>query len=81
MISDLVLPVSVIEDEINIYSKKILNSLVKANIYPNKEVGFKLFDLEKSGFIAFIGAIVAANNIEANDVIVNFTGRYPGQKV
>ncbi|MHA2008961.1 MAG: hypothetical protein ACXABO_15910 [Promethearchaeota archaeon] len=72
-----ILPVAVIEEELTHYKNKIINSLVKAKIYPNKEVGMKLFNLEKSGFIAFVGAIISANKIEANNIIVNFTGRYP----
>ena len=72
-----ILPVKIIEENLNYYKNKILNCLVKARIYPNKDVGLKLFNLEKSGFMAFAGAIIYANNIKANKIIVNFTGRYP----
>ena len=54
---------------------KILNILVEAGIYPNKDVGNKLFDLEKSGFIAIIGALKSIDLIEAKNIVINFTGR------
>ena len=57
------------------YRDRILNFLVKNEIYPNKNVGLKLYDLEKSGFIAIIGAIISENKIKANNVVINFTGR------
>ncbi|MFX0027686.1 MAG: hypothetical protein ACFE8B_00630 [Candidatus Hermodarchaeota archaeon] len=72
-----IIPVGVLEDKLNLYKEKILKSLIQANIYSNKDIGLKLYDFEKSGFIAFVGAITAANHIEANNIVVNFTGRYP----
>ncbi|MFX1490034.1 MAG: hypothetical protein ACFFBI_12845 [Promethearchaeota archaeon] len=71
-----ILPTRVTEEEIYQYRNKILNVLIKEKIYPNKEIGLKLFNLEKSGFIAFIGAICSAKNVKAENIIVNFTGRY-----
>ena len=50
--------------------------LINSGIYPSKEIGNKLFDLEKSGFIAFIAAIISEREIEADNIVVNFTGRY-----
>lgn len=64
------------KEELFQYRNKILHVLVKIGFFPNKEVGLKLFELEKSGFIAFTGAIISANRIESNNIIVNFTGRY-----
>jgi len=57
------------------YRDTILSVLVKSEIYPNKDVGLKLYDLEKSGFIAFIGTILSERKIKANNVVINFTGR------
>ncbi|MFX1280653.1 MAG: hypothetical protein ACFFA3_14855 [Promethearchaeota archaeon] len=76
-----IIPVGVLEEKLNFYKNKILNSLIQEDIYPSKYIGLKLFDLEKSGFIAFTGAILASNKIEANNIVVNFTGRYPDPKL
>jgi len=54
---------------------RILYLLIKHGLYQNREIGVKLFDLEKSGFIAFIGVIKSENLIESENIIVNFTGR------
>ncbi|MFX1257430.1 MAG: hypothetical protein ACFFAN_06210 [Promethearchaeota archaeon] len=54
----------------------ILDVLVGAGIYPNNEIGMKLFELEKSGFMAFIGVIKSANQINSKNIVINFTGRY-----
>ena len=54
-----------------------MNTLVKVGVYPSKEIGLKLFKIEKSGFMAFVGAITSAPKIESNNIIINFTGRYP----
>jgi len=54
----------------------ILENLVKVGIYPNINIGSKLFELEKSGFIAFAGAMNSVNKIESKNIIINFTGRY-----
>ncbi|MHA2475255.1 MAG: hypothetical protein ACXAES_18695 [Promethearchaeota archaeon] len=72
-----ILPVKINEENLFYYKNKIINCLVKARIYPNTEIGMKLFDLEKSGFMAFVGAMIYAKNIKAKEVIINFTGRYP----
>ncbi|MFX1445967.1 MAG: hypothetical protein ACFFHV_21330, partial [Promethearchaeota archaeon] len=45
-------------------------------IYPNAEIGEKIFELEKSGFLAFAAAISNISKIEAERIIVNFTGRF-----
>ncbi|MFX1297733.1 MAG: hypothetical protein ACFFD2_23160, partial [Promethearchaeota archaeon] len=63
------------KDQILKYRSKILKILVKSRIYQSKVIGSKLFNLEKSGFIAFIGTILSQNQIKSNNVIVNFTGR------
>ncbi len=65
--------------ELEKYKDKILNALVKAGVYPTKSCGLKLFELEKSGFMAFTGAITSADRIESKNIVVNFTGRYPDQ--
>jgi len=72
-----IVPAKINEENLNYYKNKILNCLVKARIYPNTEIGMKFFDIEKSGFMAFVGAMIYANNIKAKEVIINFTGRYP----
>lgn len=72
-----ILPAKINEENLNYYKNKILNCLVKAKIYPNTKIGMKFFQLEKSGFMAFVGAMIYANNIKAKEVIINFTGRYP----
>lgn len=74
-------PTRVSKEELSNYKNKILDSLVNVDIYANKDVGLSLFNFEKSGFIAFVGAIISANKIEANKVVVNFTGRYPNPKL
>ncbi len=76
-----ILPVRVRREELSKYKDQILDSLVKIGIYPNKNIGLSLYDIEKSGFIAFVGAIISAKNIKANTIIVNFTGRYPDPKL
>ncbi len=65
------------QDDLVKYKEKILNLLIEAKVYPNKKVGLELFDLEKSGFIAFAGAIKSIKDIETKTVVINFTGRYP----
>ncbi len=55
----------------------VLKLLVDAGIYPTIDLALKFFELEKSGIIAFIGAIKSAKEITSNNIIVNFTGRYP----
>lgn len=76
-----IIPVGVLEEKLNYYKNKILHNLIQEEIYPSKYIGLKLFDLEKSGFIAFTGAIIASNKIKANNIVVNFTGRYPDPKL
>lgn len=63
----------------DIFSQKniILKTLVNAGLYPTLDLGLKFVELEKSGLIAFIGAINSAKKIESNNIIINFTGRYP----
>lgn len=74
-------PVRVRREEISKYKDKILDNLVKIGIYPDKNIGLSLYNIEKSGFIAFVGAIISAKNIKANNVIINFTGRHPDLKL
>ncbi len=64
------------ENELLQYKEKILDALIESGVYPNKEIGLKMFDLEKSGFISFVGAIKTIKKIESNTIIINFTGRY-----
>ncbi len=64
-------------NELARYKDKILNVLVEAGVYSTKKCGLKLFELEKSGFMAFTGAITSANRIKSKKIVVNFTGRYP----
>jgi len=66
---------SISKEELLRDKDKILNILVEAGIYPNKDVGNKLFDLEKSGFIAIIGALKSIDLIETKNIVINFTGR------
>ncbi len=72
-----VLPTRITSEELFYYKDQILNTLVKVGVYPSKEIGLKLFEIEKSGFMAFVGAITSAPKIESNNIIINFTGRYP----
>ncbi len=72
-----IIPGRITKEDLVMHKEKILNALVNAGVYPNKDIGSKLYDLEKSGFIAFIGAIVFANKIESSNIVINFTGRYP----
>ncbi|MHA1915572.1 MAG: hypothetical protein ACW990_10230 [Promethearchaeota archaeon] len=76
-----ILPVKIVEENLNYYRDKILKCLVEAGIYPNKEIGLELFNIEKSGFMAFVGALIYADNIKAKKIIINFTGRHPDPKV
>jgi hypothetical protein len=76
-----IIPVRVRRKELSKYKDKILDNLVKIGIYPNKNIGLSLYNIEKSGFIAFAGAIISAKNIKANNVIINFTGRHPDLKL
>ncbi|MHA2281910.1 MAG: hypothetical protein ACXAC5_13790 [Promethearchaeota archaeon] len=76
-----ILPVRVGREELSKYKDKILDSLVKIGIYPNKDIGLNLYDIEKSGFIAFVGAIISAKKVKVGNIIVNFTGRYLGSKL
>ncbi|MHA1438258.1 MAG: hypothetical protein ACTSPD_11825 [Promethearchaeota archaeon] len=71
-----ILSILISKEELFQYQQTILKFLVKAGIYPKKNLGQKLFNLEKSGFIAFAGALKAANKIKSKNIIVNFTGRY-----
>jgi hypothetical protein len=68
--------ISITKEELFQYNDKILDILLKAGIYPNREIGSKLFDIEKSGFIAFVGVLKALKKIESETIIINFTGRY-----
>lgn len=72
-----IFPSVVNRDDLARYKDKILNVLVEAGVYPTKKCGLKLFELEKSGFMAFTGAITSANRIKSKNIVVNFTGRYP----
>ena len=58
-----------------------MDALVKVGVYPSIEIGLKLFEIEKSGFMAFVGAIISAVDIDSNNIIINFTGRYPDSNV
>ncbi|MFW9989021.1 MAG: hypothetical protein ACFFC3_10220 [Candidatus Odinarchaeota archaeon] len=62
-----------------LYNQKtlILKTLVDAGVYTTNDQALKFFELEKSGIMAFIGAIKSAKEIRSNNIIVNFTGRYP----
>ncbi|MFX0022724.1 MAG: hypothetical protein ACFE9S_10380 [Candidatus Hermodarchaeota archaeon] len=72
-----ILGVKITEEDISKFKNILLNTLVKVGIYPRIELALKFFQLEKSGIIAFIGAIKSANRIESKNIIVNFTGRSP----
>ena len=65
------------ENDILNHKENMLKELVNANLYPTLNLGLKFLELEKSGLIAFIGAINNAKNIKSKNIIVNFTGRYP----
>ncbi len=72
-----ILPMRVNFEELHRNKKKILKALVESKIYPNMKIGLKLFDIEKSGFFAFVGALKSIKKIRSNNIVVNFTGRYP----
>ncbi|MFX0081497.1 MAG: hypothetical protein ACFE94_07075 [Candidatus Hodarchaeota archaeon] len=59
------------------HKENIIRELVNARVYPTIELGLKFFELEKSGLIAFIGAINSTKSIKSKSIIVNFTGRFP----
>ncbi|MFX1339473.1 MAG: hypothetical protein ACFFDK_12745 [Promethearchaeota archaeon] len=69
-------PAQITKEELFHYKEKILKILVKIGVYPTIEIGTKLFELEKSGFIAIIGALKSKSIIESKTIIINFTGRY-----
>lgn len=70
-----IFPATITEDELNQHKDKIIDVLVKAGVYKNKAIGLKLFEIEKSGFMAFVGTIISADNIKSKNIVVNFTGR------
>lgn len=72
-----ILPCQISNQDILDQKDIIVKKLVNAQVYPNFDVGLKFFELEKSGVIAFIGAIKSANIIKSKHIIVNLTGRYP----
>lgn len=72
-----ILPTRITSEELFQFKDQILNALVKVGVYPSKKIGLKLFDIEKSGFMAFVGAITSATRIQSSNIIINFTGRYP----
>ncbi|MFX1366406.1 MAG: hypothetical protein ACFFCE_01870 [Promethearchaeota archaeon] len=72
-----VLAAKISQEELCNQKNKVLKLLVDVGIYPTIDLALKFFELEKSGIIAFIGAIKSAKKINSNNIIVNFTGRYP----
>jgi len=72
-----IIPGRITKEDLVMHKEKILDALVNAGVYPDKDIGSKMYDLEKSGFIAFVGAIIFANKIESSNIVINFTGRYP----
>jgi hypothetical protein len=72
-----ILTSQVSENDILNNKEKVIKELIKTKIYPSYKLGLKFFELEKSGLIAFIGAINATKNIKSKNIVVNFTGRYP----
>ncbi|MBY8990717.1 MAG: hypothetical protein KGD58_08195 [Candidatus Lokiarchaeota archaeon] len=70
-------PSQVSEKDIINYKDPILKDLVSANVYPSFDIGLKFVEIEKSGLIAVIGAIISAKSIKSKNIVVNFTGRYP----
>ncbi|MFX1324270.1 MAG: pyridoxal-phosphate dependent enzyme [Promethearchaeota archaeon] len=72
-----ILPCQISNQDILDQKDIVVKNLVYAQVYPNFDVGLKFFELEKSGVMAFIGAIKSANIIRSKRIIVNITGRYP----
>ncbi|MFX1410802.1 MAG: hypothetical protein ACFFA6_10635 [Promethearchaeota archaeon] len=72
-----ILTLQVSKETILNQKNNVLKTLINAKIYPTLHSSLFYLELEKSGLIAFVGAINAAKNIESETIIVNFTGRYP----
>lgn len=56
---------------------RILKALVRIGVYSDARIGQYFFDIEKSGFLAIAGAMLAAQSIQSQKIIINFTGRRP----
>ncbi|MFX1305135.1 MAG: hypothetical protein ACFE9X_17400 [Promethearchaeota archaeon] len=67
----------ILKEDILNRKEDILKTLVNAGFYPTLDLALKFFELEKSGIMAFIGAVNSIKKIESNNIIVNFTGRLP----
>ena len=63
-------------DELSKNKERVLKMLIDVGVYPNEEIGQKYYELEKSGFMAIIAALNSIKNIKANNIIINFTGRF-----
>lgn len=55
----------------------LFKRLIESGIFRNMSECEKYFKVEKSGFIALKGAILHSDKINADNIVVNFTGRRP----
>ncbi|MFX1238469.1 MAG: hypothetical protein ACFFAS_04295 [Promethearchaeota archaeon] len=72
----LILGVRVSENELYGKREVVLQSLLEIGIYPNEDLGLRYFNLERSGFLAFVGLLKSVKNINAENIVINYTGRY-----
>ena len=63
-------------EELSKNKERVLKMLIDVGVYPNEEIGLKYYELEKSGFMAIIAALNSIKDIKANNIIINFTGRF-----
>ncbi len=64
------------EEELYQEREKVLQCLLRAGVYSNENIGLRYFNLERSGFIAFVGLLKSLEHIKSKNIVINYTGRY-----
>ncbi|MBN1802412.1 MAG: hypothetical protein JW891_12950 [Candidatus Lokiarchaeota archaeon] len=71
-----VIGVRVSEEELYQDREDILKCLLGVGVYPNEDIALRYFNLERSGFIAFVGVLNSIKDIRSKNIVINYTGRY-----